>query len=124
EALNKQLDALRAEKRDLLKALLGIDSDPSEQWANINADELIEQGRFGFLSAEKQKLVREIMARYQSEDMDSRRVREKRRQDLAQVLSPDELYQFDLRDSNTADSVRGRFGQADLSEAEYKKLFD
>src|SRR5213075_2397909 len=59
EALNKQLEALRGEKRELLKTLLGIDSDPSEQWANITADQLVEQGRFGFLSAEKQKQVRE-----------------------------------------------------------------
>jgi len=124
-ALNKQLEALRSEKRELLKTLLGIDSDPSEQWANINADQLVEQGRFGFLSAEKQKQVREILARNQlSDDMDPRLAREKRRQELAQVLSPEELYQFDLRDSNAADSVRGRFGQADLTEAEYRKLFD
>jgi len=119
------LEALRSEKRELLKTLLGIDSDPSEQWANINADQLVEQGRFGFLSAEKQKQVREILARYQlSDDMDPRLAREKRRQELAQVLSLEELYQFDLRDSNAADSVRGRFGQADLTEAEYRKLFD
>src|SRR5689334_24812217 len=39
--------------------------------SNITADQLVEQGRFGFLSAEKQKAVREILARYQSsEDMD------------------------------------------------------
>ena len=125
EALNKQLEALRGEKRELLKTLLGIDSDPSEQWANITADQLVEQGRFGFLSAEKQKQVREILGRYElNNEMDPRRARDQRRQELAQVLSPAELYQFDLRDSNAADSVRGRFGQADLSEAEYKKLFD
>jgi len=125
DALNKQLEALRGEKRELLKTLLGIDSDPSEQWANVTADQLVEQGRFGFLSAEKQKQVREILARYElNNEMDTRRARDQRRQELAQVLSPEELYQFELRDSNAADSVRGRFGQADLTEAEYKKLFD
>jgi hypothetical protein len=125
EALGKQLDALRAEKRDLLRALLGIEGDPNEQWANISPDELVAQGRFAFLSAEKQKLVREIMARYETkDDVDPRRMREKRREELAQALSPEELYQFELRDSNAADSVRSRFGQADLTEAEYKKLYD
>jgi flagellar biosynthesis GTPase FlhF len=29
-----------------------------------------------------------------------------------------------LRDSNTTDSVRSRFGNVDLTEAEYRKLFD
>src|SRR5688572_26868288 len=125
EALATQLQALRAEKGDLLKALLGVESDPNERWANITVDELVEQGRFAFLSAEKQKLLRDILARYDlNNDTDPRRTREKRREELAQVLSPEELYQFELRDSNAADSVRGRFGQADLTEEEYKKLFD
>ncbi len=125
EDLARQLEALRSEKRALLKTLLGIESDPHEQWANISVDQLIEQGRFGFLSDEKQKQVREILARYDlTQDGDPRLLREQRRQELAQVLSPEELYAFDLRDSNAADSIRNRFGDADLSEAEYKKLFD
>ena len=125
QGLTKQLDVLRTEKRELLKTLLGIDSDPHEQWANITADQLVEQGRFAFLSAEKQKQLRDILARYDlSGDIDPKKIRQNRRDELAQVLSPEELYQFDLRDSNAADSVRGRFGDADLSEAEYKKLFD
>jgi hypothetical protein len=125
EDLARQLEALRSEKRTLLKTLLGIESDPHEQWANISVDQLIEQGRFAFLSDEKQKQVREILARYDlNQDSDPRLVREQRRQELAQVLSPEELYAFDLRDSNAADSIRNRFGDADLSEAEYKKLFD
>lgn len=125
ESLGKQLEALRMEKRELLKTLLGIDSDPNEQWANVTVDELVEQGRFAFLSSEKQKLLHEILARYElNGDTDPRRTREKRREELAQVLSPEELYQFELRDSNAADSVRSRFGQADLAEAEYRKLYD
>lgn len=123
-SLGEQIEALRKEKRELLNALLGIDGDGSEQWARISADELIEHGRFSFLSADKQKLVREIMDKYSRDtEGDSRRRREKRREELAQVLSPEELYEFDLRDSNTSESVRNRFGMADLTEAEYKKLF-
>lgn len=125
ESLTKQLEALRNEKRELLKALLGIEADPSEEWARITVDELIEQGRFAFLSADKQKLVRDIMAKYSLDtDTDPKRMREKRREELAQVLSPEELYQFDLRDSNASESVRNRFGSAELTEAEYKRLFD
>ncbi|HKQ36528.1 MAG TPA: hypothetical protein VJ063_00540 [Verrucomicrobiae bacterium] len=125
QGLTKELEGLRAEKRALLKTLLGMDSDPHEQWANITVDQLIDQGRFASLSAEKQKQVRDILAKYElSQDIDPKKMREKRREELAQVLSPEELYAFDLRDSNAADSVRSRFGDADLSEAEYKKLFD
>lgn len=138
EELQKQLEALRAEKKALIKTLLGVDADPYEQWAKITADELIEQGKFGFLSADKQRLVRDILAKYKqlegsSQMMDegimmggseSKKLREQRRQELAQVLSPEELYQFDLRDSNASESVRGRFGSANITEEEYKKLFD
>ena len=125
EGLAKQMDALRVEKRELIKTLLGIDSDPHEQWANITVDQLVEQGRFAFLSAEKQKQVRDILAKYDlAQDVDPKKMREKRREELAQVLSPEELYEFDLRDSNAADSLRGRFGDANLTEAEFKKLFD
>jgi hypothetical protein len=138
EELQKQLEALRVEKKVLIKTLLGIDADPYEQWAKITADELVEQGKFGFLSAEKQKLVRDILAKYKQLEGSSRmmdegmimggsetkKLREQRRQELAQALSPEELYQFDLRDSNASESVRGRFGAASLTEDEYKKLFD
>ena len=137
ESLRQQLDALQKEKRELLHALLGIDGDPHEKWANATIDDLAEQGRFGFLSPEKEKQVREIIDKYKtlgtarqadevflSDGSDSKRLREQRRQELAQVLSSDELYEFDLRDSNTAESVRSRFGSADLSEDEYRKLFD
>lgn len=40
------------------------------------------------------------------------------------VLTPDEFKELSLRDSNTADSVRNRFGSADITEAEYRKMFD
>lgn len=137
DGLQKQIDTLRVEKRELIKTLLGIDADPNEQWAKVTADELVEQGKYNFLSPEKQKLVREIMAKYSElekgnrivpdglmiDGSDTRKIREQRRQELAQVLSPEELYQMDLRDSNTAQSVRSRFGAADLTEAEYQKLF-
>lgn len=137
EDLRQQLDALQKEKRALLHALLGIDGDPHEKWANVTIDDLAEQGRFGFLSADKEKQVREIMDKYKAlgatrqsgeifigDGSDSKRLREQRREELARVLTPDELYQFDLRDSNTAESIRGRFGSADLTEEEYRKLFD
>jgi hypothetical protein len=127
EALQKQLDVLRAEKRDLIKTLLGVDGDPNEQWVKVTAEELVEQGKFGFLSPEKQAAIRQILEKYRLSDMSesgNKKQREQRRQELGQVLTPDELYQFDLRDSNTSQSVRSRFGAADLTEDEYKKLFD
>ena len=54
----------------------------------------------------------------------AKRLREQRQQELAQVLDPGELKELSLRDSNTADSVRNRFGSAEITEAEYRSLFD
>jgi hypothetical protein len=134
-----QLHGLQQERRTLLRELLGIDDDSSAKWASVDLDKLRQEGKFSFLSAEKQAQVRAIMEKYQQQleagragqgglvkgDSDqSKRLREQRQQELAQVLTPDEFKELSLRDSNTADSVRNRFGSADLTEAEYRKMFD
>jgi hypothetical protein len=135
EPLRSQLEALQQEKRDLLQTLLGIDRDPNEKWANLSVQEVAEMGRYAFLPADKEQQVRAIMEKYKSLEEGQRssdligtpdsgkKLREQRRQELAQALTPEELHEFDLRDSNTADSVRNRFGAADLTEEEYRKLF-
>jgi len=140
EGLTTQLRALQEEKKALLRELLGIDNDPYEKWANADVNRLREEGKYSFLSAEKQAQVRAIMEKYEtlpealkgsgrdglliSSGNDSKRLREQRQQELAQVLSPEELKELSLRDSNTADAVRSRFGNMDLTEAEYRKLYD
>jgi hypothetical protein len=138
QALTTQLRAVREERRALLRELLGIDDDPHARWANVDLDRLREEGKFSFLPAEKQEQVRAIMEKYQQQldvrnagrgDLivtsdQSKLLREQRQQELAQVLSPEELKELSLRDSNTADSVRSRFGSVDITEAEYRKLYD
>jgi len=135
DGLRQQLQALQKEKRDLLLALLGIDRDPQERWANLTIDGMAELGRYAFLPADKEPQVREIMEKYKELEAGRRsgdlmgtpdsgkKLREERRAELAKVLTPEELYEMDVRDSNAADSVRSRFGGADLSEEEYRKLF-
>jgi hypothetical protein len=136
-----QLRALEAEKKALLHELLGIDADPYAKWANADVNRLREEGRYSFLPAEKEAQVRAIMEKYSAQldgtkssregimvndgsSSSSKRLREQRQQELAQVLSPEELKELSLRDSNTADSVRSRFGNVDLAEAEYRTLYD
>jgi hypothetical protein len=138
DALTTQLRGLQEERRALLRELLGINDDPHARWANVDFDRLREEGKYSFLSAEKQEQVRAIMEKYQQQlearnagrgDLmvagdQSKLLREQRQQELAQLLSPEELKELSLRDSNTADSVRSRFGSVDISEAEYRKLYD
>src|SRR5688572_16876610 len=61
ETLLAQLRALRDERRALLRELIGIDDDPYAKWANIDLEQLRAEGKYTFLSAEKQTLVRAIM---------------------------------------------------------------
>jgi hypothetical protein len=135
DGLTTQLRGLHEDRRALLRELLGINDDPHARWANIDFDRLREEGKYSFLSAEKQEQVRAIMEKYQQQldqsrgDLavssdQSKLLREQRQQELAQLLSPEELKELSLRDSNTADSVRSRFGSVDITEAEYRKLFD
>jgi hypothetical protein len=140
DSLTVQLRALEAEKKALLHELLGIDTDPFAKWANADVNRLREEGKYTFLPPEKEAQVRAIMEKYNAQldgnknsregimvndgSSSSKRMREQRQQELAQVLSPEELKELSLRDSNTADSVRNRFGNVDLTEAEYRTLYD
>ncbi len=139
ETLVTQLRALQDERKALLHELLGIDDGPYAKWANADVARLQEEGKYAFLSAEKQAQVRAIMEKYQKQldggqnsldgfslsgGDDAKRLREQRQQELAQVLSPEELKEMSLRDSNAADSVRNRFGNLDITEDEYRKLYD
>jgi hypothetical protein len=139
ENLVTQLRALQDERKALLRELLGIDEGPYAKWANADVARLQEEGKYAFLSAEKQAQVRAIMEKYQKQidggqsgrdgfslsgGDETKRLREQRQQELAQVLSPEELKEMSLRDSNAADSVRSRFGNLDITEDEYRKLYD
>jgi hypothetical protein len=139
ENLVTQLRALQDERKGLLRELLGIDDGPYAKWANADVARLQEEGKYSFLSAEKQAQVRAIMEKYQQQidggqngrdgfvisgGDETKRLREQRQQELAQLLSPEELKELSLRDSNAADSVRGRFGNLDITEDEYRKLYD
>ncbi len=133
-----QLRALHEERRGLLRQLLGIDDDPYAKWANIDLNGLRWEGKFNFIAPEKQAQVRAILEKYEQrieaaragrgelagDGNSTKRLREQRQQELAQILSPDELKELALRDSNAADSLRSRFGAMDLTEGEYRKLYE
>lgn len=134
--LRRKLDLLQAEKRRLLLTLLGDERTPPSEWLPSTIEELADQAQFAFLHPDKQGLVRGIVQKYERllhwperphatvrSDPETMRQREERRQDLARVLTPEELHEFDLRDSNTAESVRSQFGMLDLTEEQYRQLF-
>jgi hypothetical protein len=51
-------------------------------------------------------------------------LREARTRDLAAVLTPEEMREFELRDSLTSENLREQYGRSDLTEAEFRKLYE
>ena len=110
-----------------LEALMG--PDPHEP----------SMARLGFLPPEKAARLRAIEADYAElraqvmgdtegfrTDEDETRLaflEDEQRRDLAALLSPEELAEFDRRASRTADRVRAQLRGLDVSEEEYKAIF-
>lgn len=95
-------------------------------------------GQLPFLSPQKREALRniiqdyaEMMAKYGAQggvQLASDREKLKllsaeRERDLAALLTPDELLNYQMRTSNSAMMLRGRFGDAITSEEDFKKLF-
>jgi hypothetical protein len=57
-------------------------------------------------------------------DAKERELGEFRRRELASLLTPEEMREFELRDSAISDALRQQYGRGDLSEAEFRKLYD
>ena len=138
---NPQLQSLLAElekeQRALVKQLLGVDlqAEMSRYWV----DEDYEERMYGFLPQEKQEALKTVQSKYDEleqqiyarskgmlldEDQEQlRRIAKQREAELAQVLTPEELEEYELRNSSTANSMRAQMAGFDLNEEEFRKIF-
>ena len=135
-----QLRALNDEKKSLLQRLLGTEALAAATFVEADAAAVREQNVFAFLPEAKQAAVRDLVGRYQalhewsaaqwkglpSDDIDAkeRELRDARRRELAGLLTPEEMREFELRDSVTAGALRQQYGRGDLTEAEFRKLYE
>jgi hypothetical protein len=135
-----QLRALNDEKKALLRRLLGVDAARDVAFADADPVTIREQNALAFLPAGKQAALRDILVRHRalrewserqwkglpSDERDARlkELHDARSRDLAALLTPSELREFALRDSPASDTLREEFGRSDMSEAEFRKLFD
>jgi hypothetical protein len=135
--LQRQLQDLDREQRNLVKQLLGVDyrTEMSRYWF----DENYEERMYGFLPTEKQENVKALQSKFDEmeqevysrskgmlldEDQERLRQIEKQREaELAQLLSPAELEEYQLRNSSTANSMRAQLTGFDPSEEEFRKIF-
>jgi len=135
--LQRQLQELDKEQRNLVKQLLGVDyrTEMSRYWF----DENYEERMYGFLPAEKQDKIKSLQSKFDEmeqevyarskgmlldEDQEQlRRIEKQREAELAQTLSPAELEEYQLRNSSTANSMRAQLTGFDANEEEFRKIF-
>lgn len=131
-----QLRALQREESDLLKSLLGV--DVYEQIAKDMGNDWTEK-YFAFIPKALREKVQEIdqemneerqeiyakndgsFDSYQQEDL--RKVEKKYHDELAKILTPDQLLEWDVRHSNTASQLKNDLSAFDPNEDEFRALF-
>lgn len=125
-----ELRNLQREASDEITRVLGPDQESPGHW---------QDARLTFLDADKRKNVQEIEQDYQDliheaqQDMqgfrlpgDSEKIKfllEEKKRDLAATLTPQELADYDLRMSLTAQQLRSKISRFDGTEEEYRKIF-
>jgi hypothetical protein len=133
----EQMRALRKEEADLLKSLLGDDVYEQMQKDSGNPD--WEERQLGFIPKNLREKVEdlneqmnedknEIYARsrgyfdqYQQSDL--RKIEKKYHDQLAAILTPDQLLEWDMRNSDTANQLKNNLSAFDPSEDEFRALF-
>lgn len=133
----KQLQALDREKKNLIHDLLGVDLD-REMAKQSDGTSYTEQ-LYSFLAPEKQqKLIalrdqaraqeREIytaadgdLSPEQRQQVDA--IRKQRDLDIATLLTPAELEEYQMRSSGTARNMRNSLASFEPSEDEFRQIF-
>ncbi len=135
--LQKQLAELDQEQRALVKELLGVDyqTELAKYWRDDNSAERM----YGFLAPEKHEKLMEMQAHFEEleqavylkskgtlldEDHEELKKIEKQREaELAKVLTPAEMEEYQLRNSPTANNMRTQMAGFEPTEEEFRKIF-
>ncbi|MFM2294258.1 MAG: hypothetical protein RLZZ350_671 [Verrucomicrobiota bacterium] len=129
----KANQALAAEKRALLKELLGVDIE--EKPADLMASMMNPfESMLDFLPADKQTKVMELMQQYQAKMMkqmgdsgdgmkDMQKVQKDMEAEMAKILSPSEMEDYQLRLSQTAMVMRMQLDGFSPNEQEFRDMF-
>ena len=135
-----KLRQLLAEKRALLKELTGVDTGIGMPSRLAGRDMERFEGAFAALPDATKDQVRAIQESYwaQSDDLKQRtmgylepedrdefvRIKTERREALAKILTPRELQDYELQTSATASALRSRTQGFEMSDEEFRKVFD
>jgi hypothetical protein len=135
----KQLHAIQREKNALLKEMLGIELPLEPLRGRDSRNYEYFEAAFNALPADKREMVREIQEGYwQSSDAlkdkydhnrtpeyleEYQRINAQRRAKLAQVLTPEEMEEYDMRTSNVARNLQSSLEGFNPTEEEFKAIF-
>ncbi len=127
---------LDKEKRDLIKELLGVDSESEmARWSGRPND---DNYRYGFLSAEKQEQTKALDHKYREMERDLLKdgggwtpenrakfmaLRAERETEMAKLLGTEDFEQYQLRNSYTARNMRDNLTGFQPNEDEFREIF-
>jgi hypothetical protein len=137
----EKLRALQKEETELVKSLFGADvydliAKDSGNDSGINWVEKM----YGFIPKELREKVQDIEQRmneetwdiqaqaqedndWQNRDADERKIQKKYREEIAKILTPEQLLEWDLRHSRTANQLKNDLSAFDPNEDEFRALF-
>jgi hypothetical protein len=135
--LQAQLRALDQEQRDLIRELLGVDlrAEMTKYWNEEDYQNFGDE----YLPADKKNEVQALQQKYDELEQDIytrtrgllldedqaalRTLRREREAELAALLTPEELEEYQLRHSETADNMRAQLVGFNVTEEEFRKIF-
>ncbi len=136
--LERQLRALDAEEQRILKELLGVDGLARSAFDSLPAEE--EEDNYGPLPPEKRRQMREWSQKYldlelelqsravggilsSADEIALQKLQKERQEELARILNPQELLEYELRTSPQAQVLRDRLVGTDVTEEEFRSIF-
>ena len=136
EKIKKQQELAR-EKRALLKELLGIEPEEKMDMAAMFGGANPFEEMLGFLTPGKQTQVMELEQKYAAKQMKAfkngapdaedmkevAKMQKEKEAELAQLLTPKEKEDYELRMSQTAMMMRMQLGSFDPNEQEFRDVF-
>lgn len=136
-ALKARLDEIDAEQQALVRELLGVDFDV--EMARYWGGDDYEDRAYGFLTEDKRVRVAELQERFDelereiydrskgflldADQEQLRQLQQQREAELAQVLTREELEEFQLRNSPTAAALRAQLHGFSPTAEEFRKIF-
>ena len=135
--LQQKLRALDREQRQLIRELLGVEL----RWelAKYSGEAEGQERSYSFLSSDKQAQVRAMSEHFDELEQDLylqsrgwmldgdmealRQLQRQRREELASLLSVEELEEYELRFSETSNNMRSQMSGFQPNEEEFRRIF-